>query len=93
MDLSSTQQEILQQLNALDEYRMQALFNIEVVQLQRKIWHDKSINPGKFKEGDWALLFDSRFKDFKGKLMTRWLGPYIIDKCHDNGSVQIKDYR
>jgi len=22
--------------------------------------------------------------------MTRWLGPYIIEKCYDNGSVQIK---
>jgi hypothetical protein len=21
--------------------------------------------------------------------MTRWLGPYIIEKCYDNGSVQI----
>jgi hypothetical protein len=35
-------------------------------------------------------LYDSRFKDFNGKLMTKWLGPYIIDKCHDNGSVQIR---
>jgi hypothetical protein len=33
MDIPSTQQEILNQLNALDEYWMQALFNIEVVQL------------------------------------------------------------
>ena len=22
--------------------------------------------------------------------MTKWLGPYIIKICHDNGSVQIK---
>jgi hypothetical protein len=90
MDIPSTQKERLNQLNSLDEYRMQALFNIEVVQQQRKYWHDKKIKHGKFKEGDWALLYDSRFKDFKGKLMTRWLGPYIIEKCHDNGSVQIR---
>jgi hypothetical protein len=44
MDLSSAQQERLQQLNALDEYRMQALFHTEVVQLQRKIWHDKALS-------------------------------------------------
>jgi hypothetical protein len=90
MDIPSTQKERLNQLNSLDEYRMQALFNTEVVQQQRKYWHDKKIKHGKFKEGDWALLYDSRFKDFKGKLMTRWLGPYIIEKCHDNGSVQIR---
>jgi hypothetical protein len=90
MDLPSTQREILNQLNALDEYRMQALFNTEVVQQQRKYWHDKKIKHRKFKEGDWALLYDSIFKDFKGNMMTRWLGPYTIEKCYDNGSVQIK---
>jgi hypothetical protein len=23
-------------------------------------------------------------------LMRRWIGPYIIEKCYDNGSVQIR---
>ena len=36
------------------------------------------------------LLYDSRYKDFKGKLRTRWLGPYTVEKCNDNGSVLIK---
>ena len=27
--------------------------------------------------------------DFKGKLHTRWLGPYIIDKVFDNGTVHL----
>ena len=36
------------------------------------------------------MLYDSKYKYFKGKLRTRWLGPYVIEKCHDNGSVQIK---
>jgi len=35
-------------------------------------------------------LYDSRYKDFKCKLRTRWLGPYAIEKCHDNGSSQIR---
>jgi len=43
-----------------------------------------------FQEGAYALLYDSRIKHFKGKLMTRWLGPYVIEKCHDNGVVQIR---
>jgi len=37
-----------------------------------------------FHEGDWALLYDSRFLDFLGKLQTHWLGPYEIQKVHDN---------
>ena len=36
------------------------------------------------------LLYDSRYKDFKGKLRTRWLGPYTVEKCNDNGSVLIR---
>eukprot|EP00253_Pinus_taeda_P003891 PITA_03891 len=28
-------------------------------------------------------------KDFKGKLRTRWLGPYAVEKCNENGSVLI----
>jgi hypothetical protein len=35
-------------------------------------------------------LFDSRFKTFKGKLTTRWLGPYDLDTVYDNGAVKIK---
>ena len=36
------------------------------------------------------MLYDSRYKDFKGKLRIRWLGPYVIEKWHDNGSMQIR---
>lgn len=90
LDLSSAQKERFLQLNGLDEFRMQALLQTEVTQIQRKIWHDKNIKDNQFQEGDWTLLYDSRYKYFKGKLRTIWLGPYIIEKCHDNGSVQVR---
>lgn len=61
-----------------------------MVQLQRKFWHEKHIKEITFYEGEWALLYDSRFKEFKGKLMTKWLGTYPVDKFHDNGFVQIR---
>ena len=78
------------QLNGLDEFRIQALLHTEVIQLQRNIWHDKNIKEKKFQEGDWALLYDSRYKDFKGKLRRRWLRPYVVEICNDNGSVMIR---
>ena len=87
--LSHAQQERLLQLNGLDEHRMQALLHSEVVQLQRKIWHDWHLNDKQFQPGHWALLYDSRHKDFKWKLRTRWLGPYTVEKCNDTGSVLI----
>lgn len=62
----------------------------EVTQVQRKIWHENNIKEKQFQEGDCDLLYDSRYKDFKGKLRTRWLGPYVIEKCYDNGVVQIR---
>ena len=43
-----------------------------------------------FCEGDWELLYNSRFKrDFKGKLCTRWLGPYLVDRVFDNGTIRL----
>eukprot|EP00253_Pinus_taeda_P034158 PITA_34158 len=90
LDLSHAQQERLLQLNGLDEQRMQALLHSEVVQLQRKIWHDWHLNEKQFQPGDWALLYDSRYKDFKRKLRTRWLVPYTVEKCNDNGSILIR---
>eukprot|EP00253_Pinus_taeda_P023178 PITA_23178 len=90
LDLSHAQRERLLQLNGLDEHRMQALLHSEVVQLQRKIWHDRNHNEKQFQSGDWVLLYDPRHKDFKGKLRTTWLGPYTVEKCNDNDSVLIK---
>eukprot|EP00253_Pinus_taeda_P022197 PITA_22197 len=90
LDLSHAQKEILLQLNGLDEHRMQALLHIEVVQLQRNIWHDKNIKEKQFQEGDWSLLYDSRYKNFKGKLRKRWLGPYTMEKRNNNDSILIR---
>ena len=35
-------------------------------------------------------MFDSKFKDFKGKFQTHWLGPYEIDEVFNNGTVRVK---
>ena len=35
-------------------------------------------------------MFDSQFKNFKGKLTTYWMGPYEVVTTFDNGSVEIK---
>ena len=61
-----------------------------LIQNQRKTWHDKFIKKKQFNTGDLALLFDSRFKNFKGKLTTHWMGPYEVVIAFDNESVEIK---
>ena len=80
----------MNQLNELDEKRLAALDQTVLLQQQRSNWHDQFIKNKIFCEGYWALLYDSRFKrDFKGKLRTRWLGPYLVDRVFDNGTVRL----
>ena len=72
LDLSEAQKHRLEQLNELYEIRLVVVQNIATIQDQHARWHDKFIKKKTFQKGDWALLYDSRFKDFKGKLCSRW---------------------
>jgi hypothetical protein len=86
LNLYEAQKKRVLQLNELDEIRQDAIQRAILVQNQRSKWHDKFIKKKHFQPGDWALLFDSLFKTFKGKLTTRWLGPYEVDTVYDNGA-------
>ena len=90
LNLDEVQKQRLMQLNELDEIFQDAFQHTILVQNQRSKWHDKFIKKKSIQPGDWALLFYSRFKIFKGKLTTRWLGPYEVSIVYDNGSVKIK---
>jgi hypothetical protein len=47
-----------------------------------------------FKEGDKVLLYNSRFKTFgKGKLQSKWDGPYVVHSMLSNGAVTIMDVK
>lgn len=61
-----------------------------LIQQQITKWYDKFIKRNKFEVREWDLLFYSRFKYFKGKLTTRWLGPYEIEELFENGAIKIK---
>ena len=75
-------------MNELDENRLAAVDQTVLIQQHRSNWHDRFMKKKVFCEGYWALLYGSRFKiDFKGKLHTRWLGPYLVDRVFDNGTV------
>lgn len=62
-----------------------------IVQQQRSRWHDKFIKVRRFQPGDWALLFESKFKYFQRKFRTHWLGPYEIETIFGNGVVRIRN--
>lgn len=91
LDLSEAQKKWVLQLNELDEIRENALQHTILIQEQRTKWHDQFIKKKQFKTRDWVLLFYSRYKDFRGKLTTRWLGPYEVEIAFENGAFRIKN--
>ena len=90
LDLSEAQQQRIMELNQLDEHRQQAIEHTTLVQQQKMKWHERFIKIKTFHKGDWALLFDFKFNDFKAKFTTHWLGPYEIEEIFDNGAVKIR---
>ena len=84
LDLSEAQKQRVLQLNELDEIRENALHHTILIQEQRTKWLDQFIKKEQFKTGDWALLFYLRYKDFRGKLTTRWMGPYEVETTFEN---------
>ena len=89
LDLTEAQARRIQQINELDEIKLLALQRTMIIQQQWAKWHDNLIKKKVFQKGDWALLYDSRFQDFPGKLQTRWLGPYEIQEVHNNGTLTL----
>jgi len=63
-----------------------------LVQYQRACWNDNFIKKNIFCPRDWALLYDSKLKQFKGKFSTSLLVPYEMDEVFDNGSTRIKTF-
>jgi hypothetical protein len=59
-----------------------------------KWWYDKRLQAKEFKEGDKALLFNSKFKIFgKGNLKIKWDGPYVVHSVPPSGAVKIMDIK
>ena len=90
MDLYEAQKQRILQINELEEIRQDALQRTILIQNQWNTWHDKFINKNQFNTGDLAQLFNSWFKNFKGKLTTHWMGPYEVVTTFYNGLAKIK---
>ena len=56
-----------------------------------KIWHDKRTQKREFKVGEYILLYNSRFRFFAGKLLSKWEGPYVIEEVYRSGAIKINN--
>ncbi|XP_039684997.1 uncharacterized protein [Medicago truncatula] len=77
------------QLSELEELRMDAYENARIYKERTKKWHDKHIIKKDFKSADLVLLFNSRLKVFRGKLRSRWSGPFQVRKVYLYGAIEI----
>ncbi|KAI3515815.1 hypothetical protein L1887_14720 [Cichorium endivia] len=78
------------QLQELEELRNDAYENTRIYKEKTKAFHDRSITRKNFIPGQKVLLYHSRLKLFPGKLRSRWMGPFIVDKIIDHGAVKIR---
>ena len=82
----------LEEIDALEEHRRDSLERTEAVQENRKLIYDRKLPVDtNVANGDLVLIFDSRYKDFPGKLHTRWIGPFQVCEIYPNGSLQLTD--
>ena len=92
MDLPATGIKRQMQLAELDEWRENPYHNSKLYKERTKRWHDKRIKIKEFNPGDKVLLFDSRVKLFgKGKLRSKWNGPYSVLASSSHGAVTLQD--
>ena len=78
-------------ISSLDEWRTQAYENAKLFKEKVKRWHDKRIQKREFNAGDYVLLYNSRLRFFAGKLLSKWEGPYVIEKVYRSGAIKINN--
>jgi hypothetical protein len=78
-------------INSLDEWRTQAYEDAKLFKEKVKRWHNKRIQKWEFKVDDQVLLYNSRFRFFAGKLLSKWEGPYIIEEVYRSGAIKLKN--
>ena len=78
-------------ISSLDEWRTQAYENAKLFIENVKTWHDKRNKKHEFKVREYVLLYNSRFRFFAGKLLSKWEGPYVIEEVYRSGAIKINN--
>ncbi|KAG8483053.1 hypothetical protein CXB51_021946 [Gossypium anomalum] len=75
-------------LNLIEEKRQRAIRHGQMYQKRIMQAYDKKVRPREFHEGDLVLkkIFPIQ-KDFRGKWMPNWEGPYVVKKAFSGGAL------
>ncbi|XP_075077063.1 uncharacterized protein LOC142163817 [Nicotiana tabacum] len=65
LDLSLTGDHMLEQMNELEEFTLDAYESARIFKEKTKMWHDHMIKPKEFHEGDKVLLYYDAFQETK----------------------------
>ena len=66
--------------------------NAKLFKEKVKRWQDKRIQKCEFKFGEYVLLYNSRFRFFAGKLLSKWEGPYVIEEVYHSGAIKNNNF-
>ncbi|XP_021745349.1 uncharacterized protein LOC110711277 [Chenopodium quinoa] len=88
-DLASAGEKRWLDLHELEELRLDAYDCASVYKARSKETHDKLIEKQDFCVGDKVLLYNSKMKLFLGKLMSRYISPYLVKNVFPSGVVEV----
>ncbi|XP_025630960.1 uncharacterized protein [Arachis hypogaea] len=83
----------LLQLQELEEFISQAYENAKIYKEKSKKKYDLMLAPRSFEEGQRVLLYNSKLRLFRGKLKSRWSGPFLVTKVSPCGHIEIMEER
>ncbi|KAK5786402.1 hypothetical protein PVK06_041038 [Gossypium arboreum] len=76
------------QLNLIEEKRIRAIRHGQMYQKRMMRAYNKKVSPREFHEGDLVLKKILPIqKDFRGKWMPNWEGPYVVKKAFSGGAL------
>jgi hypothetical protein len=87
-ELKTAREKRILDLHLLDERRNEAYESSRLFKEKLKIWHEK-IKRREFKVGDQVLFFNSHFKFFAGKLMSKCQCPLVIQEFYRSGAIRL----
>ncbi|KAK1411694.1 hypothetical protein QVD17_38254 [Tagetes erecta] len=76
----------------LEELRDEAYECASAYKAKTKSIHDAKLRLKKFEKGQRVWLYNSRLKLFRGKLKSKWTGPYLITRVGSYGDIEIEDF-
>ncbi|KAA3466637.1 RNA-directed DNA polymerase (Reverse transcriptase), Ribonuclease H [Gossypium australe] len=76
------------QLNLIEEKRLRAIRHGQMYQKRMMRAHDKKVHPREFHKGDLVLKKILPIqKDYRGKWIPNWEGPYVVKKAFSRGAL------